>query len=61
MIFDFWNNGTIQDVYSVMLWFSEIDCKYRGIMRGKDGAAIGDFTGTDSTEIERYFPGIFND
>lgn len=61
MTFDFWNNGTIQDVYTVMLWFSDIDGRYRGIMRGKDGQAIGDFTGTDSTEIEHYFPGIFND
>ena len=61
MKFDFWNGGSIADVFTVMLWFSDIDGRYRGIMRGKDGKAIGDFTGTDSLEIEKYFPGIFAD
>ena len=61
MIFDFWNGDGLKDVYSVMVWFSDIDCEYRGIMKNKAGVEIGDFTALDSVEVERYFPGIFND
>ena len=35
--------------------------KYRGNVYNKDGRMIGDYTATDSVEIEKRFPGIFGE
>jgi hypothetical protein len=58
MKFDFWYNNTIEDVEQVSCYFSDVDCIYWGNLY-KDGNAIGDYTATDSVELENQFPGIF--
>jgi len=44
---------------SVDCCFYPNDGIYRGNLYNADGKAIGDFSSTDSVEIEEKFPGIF--
>ena len=44
---------------SVDCCFYPNDDIYRGNLYNADGKAIGDFSSTDSVEIEEKFPGIF--
>ena len=51
---------TEQDIDSVECFWSPNDGEYRGNLLNKDGEYIGEFFCSDSVEIERYFPGIFD-
>lgn len=56
--FDFWYGDTLKDVDGVHVVFYPNEGLYRGNVC-KAGRIIGDFTSSDSLEIEKYFPGIF--
>ena len=60
MEFDFWYGDTVAEVTSISCFFNDLDCEYRGNMYRKDGKCIGDFSATDSLEIEKYFKGVFD-
>ena len=56
--FDFWYKNTLADVDGVHISFYPNEGIYRGnVYNGIN--VIGDFTATDSAEIETVFPGIF--
>ena len=59
--FDFWYGDSLQDVAFVSVSFYPNEGEYRGNMKDRGGDYIGDFTATNSAEIERQFPGIFGD
>lgn len=54
MILDFWYNDKITDVTKITFAFYDCDCVYRGNMFIND-KCIGDFSTSDSLEIERTF------
>lgn len=58
--FDFWYCDTLKDVEAVTCTFYPNNMEYRGNLY-KEGKAIGDYTATNSAEIEKYFPGLFRD
>ncbi len=58
--FDFWNNDTLDTIDAASVTFYPNAGEYRGNVY-KNGRAVGDFTSNDSTEIEKYFPGIFGE
>ena len=60
MKIDLWNPGK-EKIACASVTFYPNDCIYRGNVYNADGKAIGDFWSRDSVEIERRFPGIFND
>lgn len=60
MKFDFWYGNTLKDVYKADCYFYPNAGHYAGNMWDKEGKMIGDYTATDSTKIEKVFPGIFN-
>ena len=59
MKIDLWYKD--EEVTFVDCTFYDSDCVYRGNLYNKDGRPIGDFSSNDSAEIERRFPGIFQD
>ncbi len=58
MYLDFWHGETIEDVDDITVFFSDVDCTYRGNMSSK-GKIIGDFSTKDSSELYKTFPQIF--
>jgi len=52
---DFWYCGCLEDVVKVTCSFSDCDCIYRGWMINAEGDIIGDYSTSDSLEIERTF------
>lgn len=59
MRIDFWYGDKMEDIAGVYVSFYPNNGEYRGNVFNKDGKAIGDFTSSDSVEIEKTFPGIF--
>lgn len=57
MNIDYWYNE--KEICFVDCFFYPNACEYRGNIYNKDGKAIGDYVATDSTEIEKRFPGVF--
>ena len=57
MIIDFWYGNTKKDIAYYDCYFSDVDCIYRGNVYDKDRRPIGDFSGRNSVEIEKYFRG----
>ena len=57
MKIDIWYPGEVA-VFATCT-FSDCDCIYRGTLFNAEGKMIGDYSSTDSVEIERRFPGIF--
>lgn len=54
MTMDFWYDNKLEEVEWIDCYFSGLDCRYRGNMYiGKK--AIGDYSTTDSIEIENTF------
>lgn len=58
MKIDFWYKDDRQIAF-VDCFFYPNDGLYRGNIYNKDGKAIGDYAESDSTKIEKRFPGIF--
>ena len=58
MKIDFWYGDTLETINGASVSFYPNDGEYRGNLY-KDGRAVADFIATDSTEIEKAFPGIF--
>lgn len=58
--FDFWHNNTLEDVKRVDCFFSDLDCIYRGNMYDANNKIIGDYSGTDSVEIEAFTFEVWN-
>ncbi len=52
---DMWNGDPVEKVEKIDIFFSDVDCVYRGNCY-IGGKAVGDYTATDSLEIERSFP-----
>lgn len=59
MRIDYWYGNKKKDIAFVSVSFSDIDCVYRGNIYDINKKCIGDFSTNDSTEIEKYFPGVF--
>ena len=57
---DMWYGDKKEDADKIDVFFSDVDCIYRGNIY-KEGKAIGDYSCTDSLEIEKAFPQlVFN-
>ena len=56
MRYDFWYGHNKKDVAFLSVSFSDLDCVYRGVMYDCNKKAIGDFSTSDSTKIEKAFP-----
>ena len=54
MTIDMWYEDKPADADRVTCFFSDIDCVYRGNFY-KGHKCIGDFTATDSVELEKRF------
>lgn len=50
--FDMWHSEKITDANGADCFFSDLDCVYRWNLY-KDGKAIGDYSCSDSLEIEK--------
>lgn len=59
MKIDLWHTG--EKIEFADCFFYPESGEYRGNLYNADGKAIGDYTSKDSIEIEKRFPGIFND
>lgn len=59
MKIDLWYGG--EKIAYASATFYPNEGVYRGNVYNADGKAIGDFWSRDRVEIERRFPGIFND
>ena len=57
--YDFWYNDTIEDIARINCFFNDATATYTGWIYNKDNKMIGDYTTTDSVELEKTFPGIF--
>ena len=56
MYIDFWYDNSKKDVAFISVYFSDIDCIYRGNLYGKNRKIIGDFSTRNSADIEKAFP-----
>lgn len=57
---DMWYGDKKEDAERIDIFFSDIDCVYRGNIY-KGGKIIGDYSCADSLEIEKAFPQlVFN-
>lgn len=61
MKIDMWYKNSKKDICYVDCFFYPNDCIYRGNVYDKNHEPIGDYATSDSTEIEKRFPGIFGD
>ena len=52
---DMWYGDKAEDVDNIDIFFSDVDCVYRGNCYIK-GKPVGDYSATDSTKIEAAFP-----
>lgn len=52
---DLWYGNTLDDVAYIDHYFCDLDCVHRGNMYDADGIPIGDYSTTDSLELERTF------
>ncbi len=52
---DMWYGDKVEDVDNVDIFFSDVDCVYRGNCY-INGKPVGDYSTTVSTEIEEAFP-----
>lgn len=59
MRIDMWYGDDKSKIAFVDVFFSDIDCIYRGNVYDDNKRIIGDYSSDDSTEIEQAFPGIF--
>lgn len=50
-----WHGDKKEDADRIDIFFSDLDCVYRGNIY-KAGKMIGDYSCTDSLEIEKAFP-----
>ena len=57
MKIDIWYDG--EEIFAADCTFYPNDGIYRGNLYNADGRMIGDYSSTDSVEIEERFPGIF--
>ena len=55
MSIDFWYGDGLTDVAKVSCTFYDSDCEYHGWMFNANGDLIGDYSSSDSTEIEKVF------
>lgn len=60
MRIDYWYKDGRQAVYADCSFYPN-EGVYRGNVYDSDGNMIGDYTASDSVEIEKRFPGIFGD
>lgn len=58
---DFWFNNSVKDIAGADCFFYPNGGYYAGNVYDRNGKAIGDYTETDSTKIEKAFPGIFGE
>lgn len=58
MRIDYWYHNGRSAAYADC-YFYPAEGVYRGNIYDKHGNIIGDYTSSDSTEIEKRFPGIF--
>lgn len=56
---DIWYPG--EHVAGADCFFYPNDGEYRGNLFNSEGRIVGDYAAKNSTEIERRFPGIFDD
>ena len=57
---DMWYGDKKEDADKIDVFFSDVDCIYRGNIY-KEGKAIGDYSCTDSLKLEKAFPQlVFN-
>lgn len=61
MIIELWHGESEEEIAGANCLFYPNSGVYRGNLFNEDGRMIGDFTSTDSVEIEDRFPGIFDD
>ncbi len=59
MKIDVWYPG--EQIAGASVTFYPNDCEYRGNLYNAAGRIIGDFSSRNSVEIERRFPGIFDE
>lgn len=52
---DMWYGNKISEIDKIDIFFSDLDCVYRGNCYIK-GKAVGDYKVRNSTEIEKLFP-----
>ena len=55
MRLDFWYGDSLKDVAKVNCNFNDCDCEWRGQMFNTNGDIIGDYSTSDSSEIEKIF------
>ena len=60
MRIDYWYNDRRKAAYADCFFYPN-EGVYRGNVYDSDGNMIGDYTASDSVEIEKRFPGIFGD
>lgn len=58
---DFWYGDNMSDVIGASCTFYPNEGIYRGWLFNEAGKIIGDYTSSDSVEIENTFPGIFGE
>lgn len=59
MKIDIWYPG--EQIAAADCTFYPNDCKYRGNLYNAHGRIIGDYASKDSVEIEKRFPGMFDE
>lgn len=52
---DMWYGDSPRDADRIDIFFSDLDCLYRGNIY-RNGRAIGDYSASDAIKIERMFP-----
>lgn len=55
MKIDMWYDDDIKSADEVTYTFYDRDAEYRGVIY-REGKAIGDYSTSDSLEIEKFFP-----
>ena len=55
MKIDMWYDNKFSDIAAIDCFFSDCDCVYRGNLYDANGKMIGDYSTTNSVEIERRF------
>ena len=58
--FDFWYGDKLEDCDKIKVYFSDLDCKYRGNLY-KNGEAVGDFVTESSIAIEKAWNATHDD
>lgn len=61
MTIDFWYGGTKADIAAGTATFYPNEGIYRGNLYNANGDIIGDYSTTESAEIETLLPGIFGE